>query len=89
MASKILIAKPSNAASLGSQLTDFVTSSRILVLGITTCVKAIEARVGEGLYLLFFLAHRLEVIGSSLQPGQLGISTRKVILIRSHTKKYT
>ena len=28
-------------------------------------------------------------IGSSLQPGQLEISTRMVILIRTHTKKYT
>ena len=28
-------------------------------------------------------------IGSSLRPGQLEISTRMVILIRTHTKKYT
>ena len=28
-------------------------------------------------------------IGSSLRPGRLGISTRVVILIRTHTKKYT
>ena len=31
----------------------------------------------------------LEGIGSSLRPGRLEISTRMVILIRSHTKKYT
>ena len=29
------------------------------------------------------------LIGSSLRPGRLGISTRVVILIRTHTKKYT
>ena len=28
-------------------------------------------------------------IGSSLRPAQLEISTRMVILIRTHTKKYT
>ena len=28
-------------------------------------------------------------MGSSLRPGWLGISTRMVILIRTHTKKYT
>ena len=29
------------------------------------------------------------IIGSSLRPAQLEISTRMVILIRTHTKKYT
>ena len=31
---------------------------------------------------------RTAAIGSSLRPGRLGISTRMVILIRTHTKKY-
>ena len=37
-----------HSKTLGSQITDFVTTSRIMVQGVKSCVKAIEARVGGG-----------------------------------------